>query len=185
MNGVGPGGPLPPEFERTPEERAWVNKLNAYLATERDYFNEHQHKPQTIVFALADNPLVAAVLADSGKIRKVGAIWFMQSNRRSPKTELLTNLMIYLVTDTIGTSMWMYRGNADDVANVRGKVMVPTGKASLPKETPGLDPPQSILARDYNLVHYTKIPRGGHFAFWEQPELMVTDVRQFFRKLRS
>jgi len=79
----------------------------------------------------------------------------------------------------------MYRGNADDVANVSGKVTVPTGKASLPKETPGLDPPRSLLARDYNLVHYAKMPRGGHFAFWEQPELMVADVRQFFRKLRS
>jgi pimeloyl-ACP methyl ester carboxylesterase len=48
MNGVGPGGPLPPEADRTAEERAWVSKLNAYLETERDYLNEHQHKPQTI-----------------------------------------------------------------------------------------------------------------------------------------
>ena len=101
------------------------------------------------------------------------------------KDQVLTNLMIYLVTNTIGTSIWMYRGNADDVANVSSKVTVPTGKASLPAETPGLDPPRSLLARDYNLVHYTKMSRGGHFAFWEQPELMVADVRQFFRKLRS
>jgi pimeloyl-ACP methyl ester carboxylesterase len=114
--------------------------------------------------------------------------WSDSADAKEPaftKDQVLTNLMIYLVTGTIGTSMWMYRGNADDVANVRGKVTVPTGKASLPKESPGLDPPQSILARDYNLVHYTKMPRGGHFAFWEQPELMVADVRQFFRKLRS
>jgi epoxide hydrolase len=63
--------------------------------------------------------------------------------------------------------------------------MLPTGKASLPKETPPLDPPQSVLARNFNLVHYTKLPRGGHFAFWEQPEPMVADVREFFRKLRT
>jgi hypothetical protein len=42
MNGVGPGGPLPAEADRTPEERAWVSELNAYLETERDHFNEHQ-----------------------------------------------------------------------------------------------------------------------------------------------
>jgi pimeloyl-ACP methyl ester carboxylesterase len=99
--------------------------------------------------------------------------------------QVLTNVMIYLVSDTIGTSMWMYRGNTDDVSDVRGKVTVPTAKVSLPKESPTLDPPRSILARDYNLVHYTRLPRGGHFAFWEQPELMTADVRDFFRKLRS
>jgi pimeloyl-ACP methyl ester carboxylesterase len=92
--------------------------------------------------------------------------------------------MIYLVTDTIGTSMWMYRGNADD-PGIRGTITVPTGKVSLPKETPPLDPPRSILARYFNIVHYTRLPRGGHFAFWEQPDLMVDDVRKFFRPLRS
>jgi pimeloyl-ACP methyl ester carboxylesterase len=48
-----------------------------------------------------------------------------------------------------------------------------------------LNPPESVVARNFNLVHYTKMTRGGHFAFWEQPERMVTDVRDFFRKLRS
>jgi pimeloyl-ACP methyl ester carboxylesterase len=94
--------------------------------------------------------------------------------------------MIYLVTDTISTSMWMYRGNADDISNIGGKVSVPTGKVSAAHgEIPGLDPPRSILERNYNLVHCTKLPRGGHFAFWEEPELMVADVRAFFRKLRT
>jgi len=40
-------------------------------------------------------------------------------------------------------------------------------------------------ARDYNLVHYTKMPRGGHFACFEQPQLLVEDVRRFFRGRRS
>src|SRR6516165_1312874 len=183
MNGIGLAGPLPPEAERTPEERAWVGRVNAYAETERDYLNEHQHKPQTIAFALADNPLGTAAWI----VEKLKG-WSDSADAFEPaltKDQVLTNLMIYLVTNTIGTSIWMYRGNADDVANVSGKVTVPTGKASLPTETPGLDPPRSLLARDYNLVHYTKMSRGGHFAFWEQPELMVADVRQFFRKLRS
>ncbi len=183
MNGVGPGGSLPPEAERTPEEHAWVRRLNTYLETERDYFNEHQHKPQTIAFGLTDNPLGTAAWI----VEKLKG-WSDSSDPVEPaftKDQVLTNVMIYLVTNTIGTSIWMYRGNADDVADFRGKVTVPTGKVSLPKESPGLDPPHSILARDYNLVHYTKLPRGGHFAFWEQPELMVADVRTFFRPLRS
>ena len=48
-----------------------------------------------------------------------------------------------------------------------------------------LNPPESVVARNFNLVHYTKMTRGGHFAFWEQPEPLVADVRQFFRTLRS
>jgi hypothetical protein len=44
---------------------------------------------------------------------------------------------------------------------------------------------ESAVVRNFNLVHYTKLLRGGHFAFWEQPQTMVADVRQFFRKLRS
>jgi pimeloyl-ACP methyl ester carboxylesterase len=93
--------------------------------------------------------------------------------------------MIYLVTNSIGTSVWFYRGVADEAGSRSGKVTVPTGFASSPREMMGFKPPESAVARNFNLVHYTKLPRGGHFAFWEQPQVMVSDVRQFFRKLRS
>jgi epoxide hydrolase len=182
MNGLGPAGPLPAEAEQTQEERAWVKASATYIATERDYFNEHVHKPQTISFALNDNPVGTAAWI----IKKLKG-WSDADSPVEPafsKDQVLTNVMIYLVTNTIGTSMWMYRGNAED-PGVNEMVRVPTGKASLPKETPPLDPPRSILARYFNIVHYTRIPRGGHFAFWEQPDLMVADVRKFFRPLRS
>jgi hypothetical protein len=100
MNGVGPGGPLPPEAERTPEERAWVSKLNAYLETERDYYNEHQHKPQTIAFGLTNNPLGAAAWI----VEKLKG-WSDSADALEPaftKDQVLTNVMIYLVTNTIG-----------------------------------------------------------------------------------
>jgi pimeloyl-ACP methyl ester carboxylesterase len=93
--------------------------------------------------------------------------------------------MIYLVTDTVASAVWFYRGMVDDVSYGNGKIAVPTGFASFPHEMPTLNPPKSVLARNYNLVQYTTMPRGGHFACWEQPELFVEDLRQFFRKLRS
>ena len=94
--------------------------------------------------------------------------------------------LIYLVTNTVGTAVWFYRGlKNDEPLSGGGKVIVPTGFASSPHEMTVLNPPESVVARNFNLVHYTKMPRGGHFAFWEQPELMVADVRQFFRKLRG
>ena len=93
--------------------------------------------------------------------------------------------MIYLVTNTFGTAVWFYRGLNDDAVSGGGKIEVPTGFASSPHEMTMLDPPESVVARNFNLIHYTKMTRGGHFAFWEQPERMVTDVRQFFRTLRN
>jgi pimeloyl-ACP methyl ester carboxylesterase len=95
--------------------------------------------------------------------------------------------MIYLVTDTAATSVWIYRGGADDRSGITstGKLTVPMGFASFPSEMVLFNPPRIVLERNFNLVHYTRMPKGGHFACLEQPRLFVDDVRQFFRKLRS
>src|SRR5215467_11826260 len=182
FNGLAEGREPPPDAEQTPDERAWRRAAAAYLSTERDYFNLQNHKPQTIAFALSNNPLGAA----AWMVEKLKA-WSDSASPIEPaftKDQVLTNVMIYLVTNTMNTSVWMYRGREDDPDRA-GKVTVPTGHASLPREIVTLDPPRHVLERNYNLVHYTKMPRGGHFAFWEQPKLMVADVREFFRKLRS
>jgi pimeloyl-ACP methyl ester carboxylesterase len=103
------------------------------------------------------------------------------------KDQLLTNVMIYLVTETAATGVWMYRGSSDDRSGVpaRGKLQVPFGFASFPAEMPALNPPRSVLERNFDLRHYTKMPKGGHFACLEQPELLVKDVRLFFHQLRG
>jgi epoxide hydrolase len=181
FNGVGVSPP--PEGEQTQQERDWVNTVNAFVAAERDYFNEQQHKPQTVAFALADNPLGTAAWI----VEKLKG-WSDSGSGLEPtfsNDQVLTDVMIYLVTDTAPSSVWFYRGMVDDIPHAAGKVAVPTAFASFPHEMPTLNPPESVLARNYNLVQYTKMPRGGHFACWEQPELFVEDLRQFFRKLRS
>ena len=170
------------DAEPSEEAREWLRAAAGYRALEMDYFNEQQHKPQTVAFALSDHPLGAAawmvekfkVWSDSGN----------DLNQTFTKDQVLTNVMLYLVTDTVGTGIWFYRGAADDRSSARGKVTVPTGFASFPKEMTALNPPRSLLAQSFNLVHYTKMERGGHFACWEQPRLFVEDVRAFFRPLR-
>ncbi|HXC31341.1 MAG TPA: epoxide hydrolase [Verrucomicrobiae bacterium] len=180
FNGL--GVPPPPEAEQSPEEREWARTVTAFVAVERDYYNEQQHKPETVAFALTDNPLgTGAWIAEKLKL------WSDSPDPREPvftMDQVLTNIMIYLVTDTIGTSAWFYRGRVDEPSNLTGKVNVPTGFASFPRELPTLDPPRSVIERNFNLVHYTKMPHGGHFACWEQPQLLVTDLRNFFRPLR-
>jgi epoxide hydrolase len=182
FNGLAEGRQPPPDSEQMPDERAWRKAVNAYLSTERDYFGIQDHKPQTISFALTGHPLGAAAwIAEKLKI------WSDSPDPLRPaftNDQVLTNIMIYLVTNTMGTSAWMYRGRADE-PDVTGRVTIPVGKASLPREIVNLDPPRHVLERNYNLTHYSKLPHGGHFAFWEQPELMTADVRQFFRPLRS
>jgi microsomal epoxide hydrolase len=178
------GGAAGPEAEWSMEEREWQRVAAAHRATELDYFNEQRNKPATVAFALYDNPLGAAAWivekfkgwSDSGD----------NIERAFTKDQLLTNVMIYLVTDTMATAVWFYRGASDDRATpARGKLAVPLGFASFPGEMPALNPPRSVLERNFNVVRYTRMPRGGHFACLEQPQLFVDDVRAFFRTLRG
>jgi pimeloyl-ACP methyl ester carboxylesterase len=180
FNGV--AVPAPPEAEQSEQERDWVRTVTTFMGLERDYYNEQTHKPETVAFALTNNPLGTA-----GWIAEKLKGWSDSPDVLEPiftKDQVLTNIMIYLVTDTIGTSVWYYRGRLDEPSNLTGRVNVPTGFASFPRELPTLDPPQSALARNFNLVHYTKMARGGHFACWEEPKLLVEDLRQFFQGLR-
>jgi pimeloyl-ACP methyl ester carboxylesterase len=165
------------------EEKQWQQAVIAARAQELDYFNEQQHKPGTVAFALYDNPLgTAAWIVEKFKV------WSDSGNDVESvfsKDQLLTNIMIYLVTDTAATGVWFYRGAADDPAPpARGKMATPVGFASFPKEIAPLNPPRSVLERNFNLLQYTKMQHGGHFACLEQPQAFVDDVRSFFRKVR-
>jgi microsomal epoxide hydrolase len=176
-------GGAAPGTNPTDEERAWQQASAAYRTQEIDYFNEQQHKPATVAFALYDNPIgTAAWIVEKFKV------WSDSGNDIESvftKDQLLTNVMIYLVTDTVATAVWFYRGALDDRGvPAQGKLETPTGFASFPGEMTLLNPPRSILERSFHLVQYTKMSKGGHFACLEQPKLFVDDVRSFFRKVR-
>ena len=182
LNNVGEDLTFPDNSEQTAEERAWIRDSDAEWHIEGGYSREHHTRPETAAFALADNPLgTAAWLVEKLKI------WSDSPDRREPvftKDQVLTDVMIYLVTDSISSSIWFYRGLDDDPI-LKGMVSVPTGVSYLPREMLSFKPPKSVLERDFNLVRFTQLNKGGHFAFWEQPAAMVEDVRQFFRTLRA
>jgi len=174
-----------PEEKVSDEERAWMRAAAAYRAKESDYAGEQGNKPETVAFALADNPVgTAAWMVEKLKV------WSDSGNNIESvftKDDILSNVMVYLVTDSAPTSVWIYRGFREDNAGapVGMKIEVPTGFAAFPHEMTFLAPVRSGLERDFNLTHYTKMPKGGHFAAFEQPELFITDVRDFFRTVRS
>jgi microsomal epoxide hydrolase len=173
------GGTASATGEITEEVQAWQKAAAAFRAQEMDYFNEQQHKPQTVAFALADNPLgFAAWIVEKFKVWSDPATDFTFD-------QLLTNVMIYLVTDSAPTGVWFYRGAGEEISPLRGKVTVPTAFASFPHEMVALNPPRPVIEANFNLVQYTKMPKGGHFACLEQPELFVEDVKKFFRALSA
>jgi len=105
--------------------------------------------------------------------------------RRFSKDELLTNIMIYWVTGTINSSMRAYYENSQTSPPLQPgqRIDVPAGLALFPKDLPL--PPREWAERGLRVRRWTEMPRGGHFAAWEEPELLADDIRAFFRPLRS
>ena len=176
---------LVPDDEQSEIEKAWWKLAIEHRNTAMDYLRLQMRQPQTLSFALMDNPVgVAAWIlekfkhwSDSGK--DLESTFTME--------QLLTNIMIYLTTKTIDSSLWFYRGwlNETGGASHPGeKITVPTGVAAFPKEMISEAPPKCWIERDFNLIHYTQMPRGGHFACLEQPQLFVEDVQKFFRLIQ-
>jgi microsomal epoxide hydrolase len=160
-------------------ERRRMEERNAYMQNERAYQQIQGTKPQTLGYGLNDSPAGLAAWI----VEKFHAWCDCDGNveSRFTRDDLLTNVTIYWVTGTAASSTRIYYENR--VAAPRpGRVEVPTACALFPKEI--TTPPRKWVEARYNLVRWTEMPRGGHFAALEQPELLVDDVRAFFRTLR-
>ena len=102
------------------------------------------------------------------------------------KDALLTNIMIYLITNCFGSASWIYYGRREEGGRILSpqghRVEVPTACALFPAELLAW-PPRSYVDRLYNVTQWTKMPRGGHFAAMEQPGMLIDDVRKFARTI--
>lgn len=169
----------PPQGE---EEIAWATRSAAAFQREGAYFQEQSTKPQTLALSLMDSPVgTAAWILEKfhgwSDIRK-GGLEGVYS-----KDQLLTNIMLYLVTDSIATSVWYYRARLEEGAALApGQTLTkPTGVANFAGEAVFTMAPKSYVSRIYNVVHWTDFAEGGHFAAMEKPEAFVGDVRKFAR----
>ena len=103
------------------------------------------------------------------------------------KDQLLTNIMIYLVTNSFNTASWIYFGRREEggrVMDIEDKVETLTACAVFPKEFLSW-PPKSYVERLYNLVQWSTMPSGGHFAAMEEPKFLVNDILEFGKKVKS
>src|SRR5580658_8532577 len=170
-----------------PEERAFLQRAAAWAGSEGAYAAMHRTKPQTAAAGLTDSP--AGLAAWITEKLRAWSDCGGDVERRFTKDEILTNVTIYWLTATIGSSMRMYHANAAiPPAQHARRVEVPSGFSffpgdiSFPGDTAG--PPRAWLDRVANVVRVTEPARGGHFAPFEEPELYAEELRAFFRPYR-
>lgn len=161
-----------------PDEAAYHAKVAAMRVAEMGYFAVQSTKPQTLALALTDTPLGFAAWACE-KFRTWGDTSGNIDNRFSRDT-LITNLMLYLVNGAVGPALWMYRGRAEESppGSVQPRVVIPTGVALFPAEVIPY-PPLAMAQAAYNIVRWTPMPAGGHFAALEEPERFSQELRSF------
>jgi len=163
-------------------ESNWRERRAQLIRDESGYSHMHETRPQTLAYGLNDSPVGLA----GWMVEKFRAWSDCHGEIESvfTKDELLTNLMIYWVTQTINSSTRLYYETSHQgYETYAGRVEVPTGVAVFPDELP--IPPRSLAQRLYNIQHWTEMKAGGHFAAFEQPQALVEDIRAFFRPLRN
>jgi pimeloyl-ACP methyl ester carboxylesterase len=163
-------------------EKARLKVRQTFQAEETGYQQIQGTKPQTIGIALNDSPVGLAAWI----VEKFRTWCDCDGNPDTifTKDELLTNITLYWATETAASSARIYyesRHAAPEAGGPR-RIEVPTACADFPKEI--IWAPRRWMEKRYNITRWTEMPRGGHFAAFEQPGLFVDDVRAFFRTVR-
>jgi microsomal epoxide hydrolase len=182
-NAPPPQGTGDPNAGVPPAELARMRERQEYFSDEeRGYSHIQGTKPQTVGYALNDSPvgLAAWIVEKFRTWCDCGG----DVEKKFSKDELLTNITIYWVTQTpTSAARYYYEGRHTPGRPADVRIEVPTGCAVFPKEL--FYSPRSWLERRYNLRRFTDMPRGGHFAALEEPDLLVNDLRAFYRDLRG
>jgi epoxide hydrolase len=161
------------------QEQADLAAMAQFQREESGYALEQGTKPQTLGVALGDSP--TGLLAWIVEKFRTWSDCDGHPENVFTRDQLLTNVMLYWVTDTVTSSLRLYREHMHS-REAPQFVAVPTGVARYPKEI--LRYPRAWVERAYNVTYWAEMPRGGHFAAMEQPELFAGDVGTFFRIVR-
>ena len=163
----------------TEEEKVALKALADHRKWGTGYSKQQSTRPQTVGYGLVDSPVGQLAWI-------VEKFWAWADCNGHPENvfsrdELLDNVMVYWVSGTAASSARLY-WESFQVWRGGARVELPTGVAAFPGEL--LKAPRSWCEPTYNITHWTDMPRGGHFAAFEQPELFVEDLRAFFATIR-
>ena len=165
----------------TAEEQDALAAATHYDTWDSGYSKQQSTRPQTLGYGLTDSPVgqLAWIIEkfNGWSDLSAGGIEAVYT-----KDQLLTNVMIYLVTDTFATSTWLYRGLFEDQFGdpvpPRARIEKPVGIANFPVDLIPF-PPRSMVERHVNVRRWTDMGEGGHFAALEKPAKLVADIRAF------
>jgi pimeloyl-ACP methyl ester carboxylesterase len=167
----------------TAAEAAFVETEARWMETDGAYDHQMRTRPQTLAYGLYDSPAgMAAWIVE--KLRSWSDCGG-ELSRRFSLDELATSLTLYWATGTISSANRLYY-DRDRPLRTLGpgqRVPVPTAVALFPADID--QPPPEWAERAYDLRRFTRMPRGGHFAAFEEPALLAADLRDFFRPLRA
>ena len=164
------------------QEKADLAAMAEFDRDETGYQKIQGSKPQSLGVGLNDSP--AGLAAWIVEKFRTWSDCDGDVERCFSKDDLLTNITLYWLTQTITSSTRLYYEvfKGGRMGFLGQKVEVPTGVARFPKEL--FRPPRAWVENHYNVTHWTAMPKGGHFAAMEQPELFVNDLRKFFASVR-
>lgn len=171
----------PGVMPETDEEKAQAMQAGGLFEAEGAYFRLHSTKPTTLAYAMMDSPVGAcAWIVEKfhgwSDLRKGGI------EAAYTKDQLLTNVMIYLVSGTFASATWLYRGLFEDQSGAPvlpgARIEKPMGLARFPVDIIPM-PPRSLVERMMNVVHWSEMAEGGHFAALERPDLLVAEINAF------
>ncbi len=173
---------LAPGDEWTAEEREFLGGAERWYDEEGAYAHLQATKPHTLAYPLNDSPagLAAWIVEKLQGWSDCGG----RLERRFTRDEVLTHVAIYWFTECMPSAIRLYlESRRRPLRLAAGEAVgVPCGIARFPAETPF--PPRRFIERGYRVEHWTEMPRGGHFAAWEEPELLAADLRAFCRRFR-
>jgi pimeloyl-ACP methyl ester carboxylesterase len=181
------GGPSLPPFPLdddelktlTPLEQDRIGRVATFMREEFGYISIQSTRPQTLAYGLVDSPV--------GQLA-----WIMDKFRAwthpaetlpeaiISKDRLLTNVMIYWLTGTAGSAAYVGYAQQSAWGAIKENSGVPTAALVLAHDVAI----RRYVERENTITRWTDVDHGGHFAALEEPELLVTDVREFFRTLR-
>jgi pimeloyl-ACP methyl ester carboxylesterase len=167
----------------TAAEQEFVGGAARWAEENGAYAQVHRTRPQTLAYGVTDSPagLAAWILEKFREWSDCGG----DLGQVAPLDELLTNVTVYWMTGAVHSSFRLYFENrkAPFQFGPDDFVGTPCAITHFPKEI--LFPPRAWVERGYNVQKWTEMPRGGHFAALEQPDLLARDIRMFFRRFRS
>jgi pimeloyl-ACP methyl ester carboxylesterase len=171
-----PSGPLdglePADQARLELMTRWGQDMSGYAILQST-------RPQTISYALTDSP-VGQLAWIVEKFKEWTDPRFALPEDAVDRDLILTDVSVYWLTGTAGSAARIYYEDARSWGQAASRSPVPTGVAVFPNDVTI----RPLAARDHNVVHWSEFDRGGHFAALEAPDLLVDDVRAFFRQLR-